>query len=146
MFDRIAWQRAYREKYPERIREYARRRRVKHPGAASAAAKAYAARNPLQVASRGAVRHALESGLLVRGECEVHGTDCQHGPVCAHHENYHRKLDVRWLCRKAHAQVHAGMIVLAEREPVYTIDLERAWSRPPMDPEMLTARGKAGAA
>lgn len=53
-----------------------------------------------KIAARLVVTHAIESGRLLRGDCEV-GVDCE-GRIEAHHDDYSRPLDVRWLCRKHH--------------------------------------------
>lgn len=50
------------------------------------------------------VDHALNWGRLVRlGWCMLCVTPCR--PV-AHHEDYTRTLDVVWLCRSCHSQLH----------------------------------------
>lgn len=51
-----------------------------------------------------AVAAALKSGRLVRGSCEI----CRTGVgVDAHHDDYSKPLDVRWLCRRHHRLHHA---------------------------------------
>lgn len=50
------------------------------------------------------VAAAKRSGALTRQPCEV----CGEHTVDAHHDDYDRPLDVRWLCRKHHRQLHAG--------------------------------------
>lgn len=54
--------------------------------------------------ARTAVSNAIRDGRMQRGECEV-GGDCR-GPVQAHHDDYSRPLDVRWLCKGHHDQHH----------------------------------------
>lgn len=49
---------------------------------------------------------ALRKGTLVREPCEVCGSEDR---VVAHHDNYSRPLDVRWLCPQHHADAHATM-------------------------------------
>lgn len=62
-------------------------------------------RYPEKVAARNAVYAAIKSGKLVPQPCEVCGaTEDVHG----HHDDYTKKLDVRWLCRKHHREVHGG--------------------------------------
>lgn len=57
----------------------------------------------LKINARAEVRKALLRGALVRGLCEVDGcTSIGH----AHHEDYSRPLDVRWLCRNHHDALH----------------------------------------
>jgi hypothetical protein len=49
-----------------------------------------------------AVNRALRSGALARKPCEV----CSHITSQAHHDDYARPLDIRWLCRSHHRQHH----------------------------------------
>lgn len=51
-----------------------------------------------------AVQRALNGGTLAKGACEVCGDE----NVDAHHDDYDRPLDVRWLCRRHHTRLHAG--------------------------------------
>ena len=51
--------------------------------------------------ARRAVEAALRSGRLVRRPCEHAG--CGDPRTEAHHTNYARPLDVRWLCRTHHS-------------------------------------------
>jgi hypothetical protein len=53
-------------------------------------------------AARRKTRTALESGVLVRLSCEV----CGNSATDAHHEDYSRPLDVKWLCRRHHRERH----------------------------------------
>lgn len=48
------------------------------------------------------VTHALYTGALVRQPCEVCGKPNGH----AHHDDYTKPLEVRWLCRRHHAKEH----------------------------------------
>jgi len=51
--------------------------------------------------ARLAVTHAIERGTLERQPCELCGERGE-----AHHDDYSKPLDVRWLCRRHHAQLH----------------------------------------
>lgn len=51
--------------------------------------------------ARQAVRRALESGQLLRQPCF-----CGRTRVDAHHDDYSRPLDVKWLCRTHHNELH----------------------------------------
>jgi len=55
-------------------------------------------------AARGKVKTAIAKGILVRGWCEV----CGKRPVHAHHDDYSKPLEVRWLCQYHHQQEHWG--------------------------------------
>lgn len=60
-------------------------------------------RHPVEEAARKAVRAAIAAGHLVRQPCEV----CAAEKVQAHHDDYSKPLDVRWLCRPHHDEHHA---------------------------------------
>jgi hypothetical protein len=47
---------------------------------------------------------ALRKGMLHAEPCEECGADKTEG----HHDDYTKPLDVRWLCRKHHAQHHVN--------------------------------------
>ena len=49
-----------------------------------------------------AVEVAIANGSLIRQPCEVCGAD----RVDAHHDDYSKPLDVRWLCRGHHLKLH----------------------------------------
>jgi len=51
---------------------------------------------------RYATGNAIRDGRLTRQPCET----CGGTPAQAHHEDYSRPLDVRWLCREHHAAHH----------------------------------------
>lgn len=57
-------------------------------------------REKIRGRSGGAVHRALRAGTLVRQACEVCGTS--DGRIDAHHDDYAKPLDVRWLCRRHH--------------------------------------------
>jgi ribosomal protein S27AE len=50
---------------------------------------------------RRSVQYAIATGRLVKGVCEV----CGSTNVQAHHDDYNKRLEVRWLCRKHHALI-----------------------------------------
>jgi hypothetical protein len=59
--------------------------------------------HPEAQAAHNAVARAIRSGKLVKGPCEV-GVDCT-GQVHAHHEDYSKRLEVRWLCARHHREL-----------------------------------------
>jgi hypothetical protein len=53
--------------------------------------------------ARRIIRSAIEKGLMTRQSCEV----CGSSNTQAHHEDYDKPLEVKWLCPSHHAKVHA---------------------------------------
>ena len=93
---------AYRAANRERALEATRKWRRECPDAVDAGKAAWRERNLRKHAAHVVVTNALASGALIRYPCWVCGDVAQ-----AHHANYDAPLDVIWLCRKHHAQVHA---------------------------------------
>lgn len=58
-------------------------------------------RNPEKYKAQTAVNNAIRDGKLKRQACEVCGEKAQ-----AHHDDYAKPLDVRWLCSKHHMERH----------------------------------------
>lgn len=52
--------------------------------------------------ARWKVASAIQSGALIRQPCQV----CGETKVDAHHEDYSKPLNVWWLCRKHHVELH----------------------------------------
>lgn len=68
------------------------------------AQKRWASRNPEKIKAKTLVNYAIEIGKLTRQPCEICGEVKSH----AHHEDYSKPLDVRWLCSLHHSQQHNG--------------------------------------
>jgi hypothetical protein len=60
---------------------------------------------PNRIRANSAVNTAIRSGRLRKQPCEI----CGARKVEAHHADYSRPLDVRWLCRLHHSQVHVAL-------------------------------------
>lgn len=56
----------------------------------------------LRIQARTMVNHAVRDGKLTRGVCEC----CGFGKTQAHHPDYNKPLEIKWLCRKCHWQEH----------------------------------------
>lgn len=68
------------------------------------ARKRYVERYPMKRAAHVITGNAIRDGALVRPEAyEACGSS---GPIEAHHDNYTKPLDVRWLCRPCHVDWH----------------------------------------
>ena len=61
-------------------------------------------RYPERVKARQIVADAIRAGKLKREPCEKCGGTIVH----AHHDDYEKPLDVKWLCRKHHRDEHGG--------------------------------------
>lgn len=92
----------------QRIRAY-EHARFRDP-ARKAKVRLYAAR--MRTRNRGKTRarqklaNAVRNGSLIRKPCEV----CGNSRAQAHHTDYRKPLDVRWLCFRHHREAH-GQIV-----------------------------------
>lgn len=62
----------------------------------------FVALNPTKRRAHFAVSNALRDGKLARQACEVCGAE----KAQAHHDDYSKPLDVRWLCTTHHAEWH----------------------------------------
>jgi len=58
--------------------------------------------NPGKYRATRIANNALRDGRLIKRPCEV----CGETSVEKHHDDYSKPLEVRWLCRKHHRQIH----------------------------------------
>ena len=69
--------------------------------------KRYAERNPDKKKARSMVGNAIRDGRLERKPCCLCGAEKSQ----AHHHDYSKPLDVRWLCFKCHREEEHGQTV-----------------------------------
>lgn len=81
-------------------REYDRRRGNRQT---AAYVYAYRAAHPKKYAAHIAARNAVRAGILVPLCCESCGAD---ESIHAHHDDYEKQLNVRWLCAACHKAWH----------------------------------------
>lgn len=81
-----------------RMREWAARNREK----ANQASAVWRLRNPEKRAAHILVGNEKRAGRLVPEPCEV----CGSLEVHAHHDDYSKPLEVRWLCPTHHSEYH----------------------------------------
>ena len=93
---------AHREQINERARKYRQTNREK----ATEWTSAYRKRYPEKYRAHLLVQYALRAGEMSRQPCEVCGIE----KTEAHHDNYNRPLDVRWLCHKHHMKIHTQVV------------------------------------
>lgn len=87
-------------------REYDRRRyrdNVKRRDATAKTSRAWNQKNPEAYRAHYLVSNAIRDGRLKKEPCEI----CGENRVHAHHEDYSKPLEVRWLCVRHHAGLHA---------------------------------------
>jgi hypothetical protein len=98
---RRAYIRDWKRRNPERAGKSRRAWAVRNPNKVRAAVRRYKEQNPEKQRAHNAVNNAIRAGKLERQPCEVCGANAH-----AHHEDYAKPLDVRWLCPAHHGEVH----------------------------------------
>jgi len=92
-------------KDPDKQREWERKHRKQyrkeHPEVGFNAAMSVWKKNPTRVHIRQVVYYAIKSGILTRPNiCESCGRE--NCVIEAHHTDYSKPLEVKWLCRQCH--------------------------------------------
>jgi hypothetical protein len=87
-------------------REISRQSRARNPEGVRSYLARYRAANPEKVRAKNRVQRAVRSGRLERGPCRICGEANSEG----HHSDYSKPLDVVWLCRKHHKDLHYGRL------------------------------------
>jgi len=100
--ENYAKRRAQYSAYDQRRYREPRRRRM-----VLGYARARAKRTPEKTAARRRLTQALRSGKIVRWPCEVCGVV---RGVQAHHDDYSKPFDVRWLCFQHHRALHGQTV------------------------------------
>lgn len=96
----------YRESNRERVNESSRRYRASHKAERNLREAERRRQNREKTKAHNAVHYELEMGRLVKGVCEV----CGCVKVEAHHDDYDKPLEVRWLCKEHHEKLHHGTL------------------------------------
>lgn len=97
-------------KYHADHREELKKKKRKHYRAnreeiLSVAKQKYAA-NKVAFTARNAAGYAIRAGKLIQGACENCGSTKY---INAHHDDYSKPLEVRWLCRSCHKRFHGDL-------------------------------------
>lgn len=72
------------------------------------AVRKYEKNNPEKTKARVLCRKAIKDGVMVRKPCMV----CGETRVDAHHHDYSKPLDVLWLCKVHHNDIHHGRLFI----------------------------------
>jgi len=100
----------YRENL-ERARASRRRHYHKNREAILAAKARRAREHPEHKTATKAVQNALRTGRLTKQPCEAHGDTSQClGDVEAHHDDYTKPFEVKWLCQQHHCELEGRWI------------------------------------
>lgn len=75
--------------------------RKSHPREMYTKARKWMLANPEKKKAHGKVSYALKKGVIKKLPCE----ECGSTIVDAHHDDYSKPLEVRWLCRQHHALI-----------------------------------------
>lgn len=97
---------------PERLSSY-ERSRYQNPArkkTVSESIKRQRQRNPQKSWCRQRTARAVKSGILKKTPCCVCGAE----KVQAHHEDYSKPLEVKWMCFKCHREVAHGQVVVSQ--------------------------------
>ena len=86
-------------------REYDRKYKVRARKNGLVGATDYRQKNSEKVKAHDALNHAVKSGKVKRLPCEICGEKRKYR-VHAHHDNYAKPLEVRWLCVVHHKEIH----------------------------------------
>jgi len=57
--------------------------------------------SPEKLRARYMLRNAVKTGKVIKSPCEKCGAKAE-----GHHDDYSKPLEVKWLCRKHHAELH----------------------------------------
>jgi hypothetical protein len=101
------------ERHPEKVAEANKRRLERYhasrppkvdrvPLTMAERQRRYYEKYPIKFESRKIYKAALKTGRIVKEPCRV----CGALEVDGHHEDYFKPLEVVWLCRPHHAEVH----------------------------------------
>lgn len=109
--------RAYHKKYFTSEKGKARKKEYyeEHKQEFFARARKSMAKYPTERKVRSKTDRAISSGKLVRRPCEI----CGNPKTDAHHDDYNKPLEVRWLCRSCHKKWHDN------NEPIRKIAAEQ---------------------
>jgi len=92
-----------RDQNPDRIEMKKRYAKTESGIAAGNKSKRkWQANNIVKRAAHILVGNAIRDGKLIKQACEI----CENKKVHAHHDDYSKPLEVRWLCSKCHEQWH----------------------------------------
>ena len=100
----MAKHREYDKKHIKQKREANKRYCHNHPDRVAESNTKYRRNNPEKYKAHNLVSYAVKNGRLSPQFCEC----CGEEKTEAHHDDYSKPLEVRWLCHKCHMEWHAN--------------------------------------
>lgn len=88
-----------KERKLQATREWKKKNKERH----AELARAYRRRNPEKTKAQNQLNYAVRMGRIERQSCETCGSDEK---IHAHHHDYSKPYDVRWLCFLCHKNEH----------------------------------------
>jgi hypothetical protein len=105
----------YRKEHPKPFgisREYSAQWAKDHPEERSKIRLAWNKKNPDKRKANRVVASAVQGGRLPKpSTCDICGEKFPKASIHGHHDDYKKRLAVRWLCPRCHKKVHAEMKV-----------------------------------
>ena len=115
--EEIVARRAYNAAHREERREASKKYREEHKEQLAAWQRGYRKRRGEATQAHREATKAMADGRLIPCGCEeCNATD----KIDAHHDDYSKPLDVRWLCRSCHQKLHAERKGYIPRPRVHT--------------------------
>jgi hypothetical protein len=99
----------YRRNNKQRFSEWSAAWRARHPDKFRKVLRDHNLRHPDKRKGRNKFSNALRDGKIFRGPCAV----CGLPNAEAHHSDYSKPLDVTWLCKLHHEELHTQADALA---------------------------------
>ena len=93
----------YQENNPVKVKAWDRQYRDTHREKINKARRASYYANPEKPRAYRAIANAIKRGILIKQPCEMCGATER---VDAHHDDYSKPLEIRWLCKTHHKQFH----------------------------------------
>mgnify|MGYP001568524217 CR=1 FL=1 len=96
------------ERNRETDKKYQRKKRLDNKGWKSQQNLEYRIKNKEKVEAQRIINYNINNGKIKRMPCE----SCNSILAQAHHDNYSKPLDVRWLCASHHKLFHLSVSVV----------------------------------